>query len=69
MDQIRAYRFSLAYLLKSPRLLFKSTRNPVPFKTNSNQALFYSLKTLSFFKLEPAVQPWQFCTLDPRTNV
>ena len=68
-DQIHAYHFSLAILLKSPRILLKSTCNPVPFKTNSNQALFYSLRPLSFFKLEPAVHPWQFCTLDPRNNV
>ena len=61
-DQIRAYRFSLAYLLKSPRLLLKSTRNPVPFKTNSNQALFYSLKPLTFPDFVPAVQPVRFCT-------
>ena len=64
----RGYRFSLPFLLKSPWIFPDSTRSPVPFKTNSNQALFYSLRTLSFPEIEPAIQTCSFCVLDPRSN-
>ena len=67
MDQIRAYPFGLENLLKSPSVLRESTRSPVPFKTNSNQALFYSLRPLSFPRFEPAVHPWLFHVLAPES--
>ena len=53
----RRYRFGLAILLKRPWIYFKSTRSPVPFKTISNHAQIYSLRPLSFIKMEPAIHP------------
>ena len=53
--QIKTYPFDLAFFLKSPWVFLVSTRGLVKFKTNSNQALFYSLRPLSFLEIEPAI--------------
>ena len=69
MDQIRAYRFSLAIFLKRPPSLSKSTRSPILFKNNYAEVQFLAFRPLSFVDFEPAVQACPFCTLDPRVVV
>ena len=66
---IRAYRFGLYILLKSPSVFLESTRSPDVFKTNSRSAQNFARTPLSFPRIEPDVQACHFCTLDPRTNV
>ena len=56
------------FFLKRPPILLKSTRSPILFKNNYAEVLFLAFDPLSFFKIEPAVHPWQFYALDPRTN-
>ena len=65
---IRAYRFGLEVLLKSPCPFSDSTRSPELFKNNYRLGLFYSLKPLSVPKLVPAVQCLFFYELDPGVN-
>ena len=68
MAEIQTYRFGPFFLLKSPRPFTDSTRSPILFKNNYAEVLFLAFDPLSFFKIEPAVHPWQFYALDPRTN-
>ena len=67
--QPRRITVSPSLLLKRPWVSFKSTRGPALFKSISNQAQFLTCRPLCFLELEPAVQPLQFCELDPRSKV
>ena len=69
MAQIRRYRFSLAFSLKSPWTFRELTRSPLQFKSNCRLALFLSRNPLSFLDFEPAVQPLFFYELDPKVIV
>ena len=67
--EIQPYPFGLSLLLKSPRLSLKSTRSPLMFKNIYGLAQFLAVNPLSFLEIEPAVQPWCFCELDPGSIV
>jgi hypothetical protein len=49
--EIRGYRFSLMFLLKSPSASSKSTRHPSLFKNNSRKAQFLMSRPLTFLKI------------------
>ena len=67
MDQICPYRFALSGLLKSPRAFAISTRGPRQFRNNYSQVQFLAFQPLSFPRFEPAVHPWLFHVLAPRS--
>ena len=66
---ILRYWFGLEFLLKSPPVSSESTRGPAVFKSNYKWAKNFARTPLSFLEIEPAVQPWCFCELDPRSKV
>ena len=53
---IRAYRFGLVLLLKSPPGSEYSTRSPPPLKNNCSLALVFTKTPLTFLDLAAAVQ-------------
>ena len=69
MADIQGYRFGLGVLLKNPSGFQQSTRSPQKGKTIYAEAQFLAHSPLTFLDLVPAVQPWHFCELDPRTKV
>ena len=56
---IRAYRFGLVLLLKSPPGSEYSTRSPPPLKNNYSLAQDFAQTPLSFLNFKPAVQRYQ----------
>ena len=69
MDQIRAYPFGLANLVKSPSVLRESTRSPQKCKTIYTEAQFLAPSPLSFLNIKPAIQLLPFCTLALVSNL
>ena len=63
---IRAYRFGLVHLLKSPPGSEYSTHSPPPLKNNYSLAQNFAQTPLSFLNIKPAVQHSFFYALDPR---
>ena len=64
-----AYRFGLAFFLKTPPAFLDSTRGPALVKSIYGLVLFLAHNPLSFFKIGPAVQVSSFCELALRINV
>ena len=63
---IRAYRFGLVHLLKSPPGSEYSTRSPPPLKNNYSLAQNFAQTPLRFLNIKPAIQHSFFYALDPR---
>ena len=63
------YQFGPSLLLKSPWTLCYSTRSPYQVKRSYSLAQKHARTPLSFSLLEPAIQAYCFCKLDPRVKV